>query len=152
MRRNNKTRKAKARIEFKSASGSRRALTGKAAEDFADKMSRQVTSEQPKYRIDIQWSQQDECFVARVPELPGCATDGLTIEMAAARAHEAIDSYLDALDAMKKPRPVPMVERSFTGKIPLRIDPNLHRDLTAHAEKENESLNKFIEKKLRSAI
>ena len=29
-----------------------------------------------KYEIIIYWSQDDEAFIAEVPELPGCAADG----------------------------------------------------------------------------
>ena len=29
-----------------------------------------------KYEIIIYWSNEDETFIAEVPELPGCAADG----------------------------------------------------------------------------
>jgi len=29
-----------------------------------------------KYEIIIYWSQDDDAFIAEVPELPGCAADG----------------------------------------------------------------------------
>ncbi len=29
-----------------------------------------------KYKIIIYWSSEDNCFVAEVPELPGCMADG----------------------------------------------------------------------------
>ena len=29
-----------------------------------------------KYEIVIYWSDEDEAFIAEVPELPGCAADG----------------------------------------------------------------------------
>ena len=31
-----------------------------------------------KYEIVIYWSDEDEAFIAEVPELPGCAADGST--------------------------------------------------------------------------
>ena len=31
-----------------------------------------------KYEIIIYWSDEDEAFIARVPELPGCMADGAT--------------------------------------------------------------------------
>lgn len=30
----------------------------------------------PKYEMIIYWSEEDQAFVAGVPELPGCAADG----------------------------------------------------------------------------
>lgn len=44
------------------------------------------------------------------------------------------------------------MERKFSGKVPLRISPDLHRDLTARAMTEALSLNQFIERKLKKAI
>ncbi len=36
----------------------------------------------PKYEIIIYWSQEDEAFIAEVPELTGCAADGPTYQEA----------------------------------------------------------------------
>jgi predicted RNase H-like HicB family nuclease len=35
-----------------------------------------------KYRIVVEWSDEDQAFVARVPVLPGCAAHGATAEKA----------------------------------------------------------------------
>jgi len=105
-----------------------------------------------KYRVDIAWSEEDSAYIARVPELQDCMTHGDTIEEAAKNAQEVIQLAVQALHDMGKPIPIPMAERKFSGKIPLRIEPNLHRDLTVKAEMEGESLNKFIEKKLKKAV
>lgn len=34
------------------------------------------------YKIILYWSQEDEAFIAEVPELPGCAADGETYQEA----------------------------------------------------------------------
>lgn len=31
-----------------------------------------------KYEIIIYWSEEDQAYIAEVPELPGCAADGKT--------------------------------------------------------------------------
>ena len=43
-----------------------------------------------KYEIGICWSNEDEAYVAGVPELPACLAHGDTYESAAANANEAI--------------------------------------------------------------
>ena len=35
-----------------------------------------------RYEIILYWSQEDEAFIAEVPELPGCAADGETYQEA----------------------------------------------------------------------
>lgn len=115
-------------------------------------MKRRPAGKPFKYRVDIAWSDEDECYVVRVPELPGCVTDGATIEEAASNAMEAITVFLETLDTQGRPRPPALSGRSFSGKVPLRISPELHRDLTARAMIEDLSLNQFIERKLKKAI
>jgi predicted RNase H-like HicB family nuclease len=48
-----------------------------------------------KYQIIIHWSNEDEAYVAKVPELPGCMAHGNTYESAAANANEAIQLWID---------------------------------------------------------
>lgn len=104
-----------------------------------------------RYRLEINWSAEDECYVVNVPELPGCVTHGDSPEHAVKMAGEAIDGYLESLKARKMAIPKPLSEKKFSGKIPLRIDPVLHRDLAIKASIEGLSLNKLIEKKLKKA-
>jgi predicted RNase H-like HicB family nuclease len=35
-----------------------------------------------RYEIIIYWSDEDQAFIAEVPELPGCAADGPTYQAA----------------------------------------------------------------------
>ncbi len=105
-----------------------------------------------KYRLEIVWSPDDESYVVNVPELPGCMTHGATVREAVDMAAEAIGVYIDSLKARKLPVPVPFSEKKFSGKIPLRIEPALHRNLMFKAELAGVSLNKFIETKLKKAV
>lgn len=45
---------------------------------------------------------EDGCFVASIPELPGCHTQGKTLEEARKRIREAIRLYLDVHKELKK--------------------------------------------------
>jgi predicted RNase H-like HicB family nuclease len=62
-----------------------------------------------KYRV---WIEQDEdgVFVAEVPSLPGCVSQGLTREEALRNAREAIGLYLESLEAHDEPIPPPITE------------------------------------------
>jgi len=62
-----------------------------------------------KYRVILE---QDEegVFVAEVPALPGCISQGATRAEALANAQEAIEAYLESLKAHGEPIPPPISE------------------------------------------
>ena len=47
-----------------------------------------------KYAIILYWSEEDQAFIAAVPELPGCAADGSTRQEALANAETVITEWL----------------------------------------------------------
>jgi len=48
-----------------------------------------------KYEIIIFWSDEDQAYVADVPELPGCMAHGDTYESALQNAKLAIDLWIE---------------------------------------------------------
>ena len=62
-----------------------------------------------KYRVLIE-QDEDGVYVATVPALPGCVTQGRTMAEAKANAGEAIASYLDSLKKHDEPIPPPITE------------------------------------------
>jgi antitoxin HicB len=59
---------------------------------------------QKKYNIVIEPG-EDGWFVVTVPALPGCITQGKTVEEAEANAKEAIGAYLESLIRHQKQVP-----------------------------------------------
>ena len=57
-----------------------------------------------KYRVTIE-QDEDGVFVAEVPALPGCITQGNTRQEAIDNAKEAIEVYLESLEAHGEPIP-----------------------------------------------
>jgi predicted RNase H-like HicB family nuclease len=57
-----------------------------------------------KFRVRIE-RDEDGFFVAEVPSLPGCVTQGSTREEAVNNAQEAIAAYLESLRAHGEPIP-----------------------------------------------
>jgi predicted RNase H-like HicB family nuclease len=53
---------------------------------------------------------EDGIFVAEVPSLPGCVTQGATRDEAVANAREAIALYVESLEAHGDPVPPPITE------------------------------------------
>lgn len=49
----------------------------------------------PRYHINVFWSDEDGCWIADVPDLPGCSAHGRSPADAAAEAQEAIALWLE---------------------------------------------------------
>jgi predicted RNase H-like HicB family nuclease len=60
-----------------------------------------------KYEIIIYWSDEDEAFIAEVPELAGCAADGATRQEALANAETVIAEWLDTAKELGRVIPEP---------------------------------------------
>jgi predicted RNase H-like HicB family nuclease len=61
----------------------------------------------------------DGGYVAFVPALPGCHTQGTTLEEAEQNVAEAIAVYIESLAAHKEP--IPIEGRSFQGRVTVPV-------------------------------
>jgi len=64
-----------------------------------------------KYEIIIYWSNEDQVFIAEVPELPGCVAHGQTPNEALANCREAINLWLDTAREVGREIPEPKGKR-----------------------------------------
>jgi len=62
----------------------------------------------PKYEIIIWWSVLDNCYLAEVPELPGCMADGKTLNEVAANVERIIHEWIECAieDGEEIPQPI----------------------------------------------
>ncbi|MXY22543.1 MAG: type II toxin-antitoxin system HicB family antitoxin [Dehalococcoidia bacterium] len=60
-----------------------------------------------RYDIILYWSEEDEAFIAEVPDLPGCVADGPTYEDALAMIQEVMDIWIKTQKEMGHPIPEP---------------------------------------------
>ena len=60
-----------------------------------------------QYEIILYWSQEDQAFIAEVPELPGCAADGATYQEALANAEVVIREWIETAHELGRPIPEP---------------------------------------------
>jgi predicted RNase H-like HicB family nuclease len=61
----------------------------------------------PKYEVIIYWSQEDQAFIAEVPELSGCAADGKSYREALANVEVVIQEWIETAKQVGRPVPVP---------------------------------------------
>lgn len=60
-----------------------------------------------RYEVIIYWSDEDEAFIAEVPELPGCAADGKTYAKALANVQVIIEEWIETAKELGRPIPEP---------------------------------------------
>jgi predicted RNase H-like HicB family nuclease len=82
-----------------------------------------------RWRLDVGWSSEDECFVVTVPELPGCMAHGDSYAEAVEHAQTAVQLQLETAEEMGRPIPERISARRFDGRSLLRLPVGLHRQL-----------------------
>ena len=60
-----------------------------------------------RYEVIIYWSEEDEAFVAEVPELPGCAADGPTYQETLANLEVVIKEWIETAKELGRSIPKP---------------------------------------------
>ena len=60
-----------------------------------------------RYELIIYWSEQDQAFIAEVPELLGCAADGASYQEAVAAVEVVIREWIETAKELGRPIPKP---------------------------------------------
>jgi predicted RNase H-like HicB family nuclease len=60
-----------------------------------------------RYEIILFWSEEDQAFIAQVPELPGCAADGETYQQALQNIEIIMKEWLDTAQRLGHEIPEP---------------------------------------------
>jgi predicted RNase H-like HicB family nuclease len=63
-----------------------------------------------KYNINIHWEEEEELFVAIVPELPGCMSHGYTPEETVKNIMKAIKAWIDTAKELGREIPEPALQ------------------------------------------
>ncbi len=60
-----------------------------------------------RYEISIYWSEEDQAFIAEVPELPGCAADGKTYQEALQNVEVVMQEWIATAKELGRSIPEP---------------------------------------------
>ena len=60
-----------------------------------------------KYEVIIYWSEEDNAYIAEVPELPGCMADGKTFEEALRNVQVIMGEWIDTAKELGREIPKP---------------------------------------------
>jgi len=97
-----------------------------------------------EYPLTVEWSKEDQQYVATCPSFPGLSALGETRERALIEAEIVlrlfIQSYIDRQMELPEARTV----EDFSGQFRVRLPKSLHRQATQLATSDNMSLNQFV--------
>ncbi|MDH5681099.1 MAG: type II toxin-antitoxin system HicB family antitoxin [Spirochaetota bacterium] len=66
-----------------------------------------------KYEIILYWSDEDNAYIAEVPELAGCSADGASYQEAIENVDVAMEEWMETARMLKRPIPRPKGRLSF---------------------------------------
>jgi antitoxin HicB len=104
-----------------------------------------------EYRITIRPLSKDEGggYLVEYPEIPGCMSDGETIEEAIANGREALRDCLAVFRESGRPAPRPSIEAAQWRQ---RLPRTLYQKLTEQAKSEGVSINSLVTAMIAEAI
>jgi len=96
----------------------------------------------------VEWSEEDRCFVGTAPGLIIGGVHGNNQQKVFNQLCDVVDRAVTLLEKEGKPIPEQAIKNEYSGKIALRISPELHRSLAIKSVQRGKSINKFIEETL----
>lgn len=91
-------------------------------------------------------------FVAEIEDLPGCMTQGETMEEVFEAIGDARKGWMQIAYENGQDIPLPRGVEEYSGKILIRIPRSLHRVLIHAAKREGVSLNQYINSLLSGGV
>ncbi len=112
---------------------------------------KQIREQAARYAKFVEWSDEDQCFIGRCPELMLGGVHGNDEAKVYAELCTAVEEMVELLHADGHSLPQALSQKKFSGKFVLRVEPALHRRLAAKALAAGESLNSYCVKALGKA-
>ena len=104
-----------------------------------------------KYSYRVTWSDDDNEFVGLCAEFPSLSWLSKTQDSAFKGIRKIVAETVKDMKAQKEPIPDPIATKHFSGKVLVRIPPELHRVLVLGAQEAHVSLNRYISSRLASS-
>lgn len=111
-----------------------------------------LTVDVSHYTYRVSWSPEDNEFVGTCVELPSLSWLAAERADAIVGIEQLVSEVAMDMAEGGEDLPLPLAERSFSGKFQVRVSPELHRKLTARAAELQMSLNRYIEERLASSV
>lgn len=114
-------------------------------------MKKTKASPAARYTPFVEWSEEDQIYIGRCPELFLGGVHGPDRAKVYAELCEVIEEWIAIIQQDGKELPPALAGKDYSGKFVLRVEPSFHRLLTARAMAAGDSLNSYVVKKLQTA-
>ena len=105
-----------------------------------------------QYLKIVEWSDEDNCFVGRCPELMLGGVHGKNERKVFAELCSVIEQWISQAEKDGEVLPHGMSGKKYSGKFNIRLDGNLHERLALEAVKRGKSLNAFCAETLENEV
>jgi len=96
------------------------------------------------YTYKIIWSEDDNEFVGLCSEFPSLSWLSKTQESALKGIKTLVSEVVQDMKISGEATPEPIATKKYSGKISLRVSPEIHRNIAVHAAESGLSINKLI--------
>ena len=97
-----------------------------------------------KYSYRVEWSEEDQRFIGRCIEFPSLGAHGKTKEKALKEISNVVSETINWLEEEKEEIPVPLSMKKYSGRLTLRLPPEIHKMIEMNAALEGISINRYI--------
>ena len=105
-----------------------------------------------RYPFHVEWSVEDQEYIATSPAFPGLSAFGKTEEQALKEGKIALAGFIKTYEANNMALPEPAVHEAASGKFQLRLPKSLHRLAVRMARLQGVSLNSYIADAVRARV
>ncbi len=105
-----------------------------------------------QYLRIVEWSEEDQCFIGRVPGLALGGVHGKNEAKVYEQLGTLINEWIAVHEVDEVPLPPATAGKKYSGRFNLRLSEALHERLAIESLKENESLNSYCVKVLKGEI
>ncbi|MDO8519751.1 MAG: toxin-antitoxin system HicB family antitoxin [Deltaproteobacteria bacterium] len=105
-----------------------------------------------QYLKIVEWSKEDDCYVGLAPGLIIGGVHGKDQIKVFQELCKTVDEAIALLKKEGRPLPPATANKKYSGKILLRVPPDLHKVLTLKALQNGESVNHLIQEQLENVL
>lgn len=100
------------------------------------------------YTYRVTWSPEDEEYVGLCTEFPSLSWLAATHDEAFSGIRNLVADCVEEMQANDEEPPLPLADRTYSGRFLVRIPPEIHRALSIRAAEEGISLNRLVSARL----